>query len=524
MNGKRINGFELKRRLGVGGMAEVWYAENSIGKKAAVKLLLPKLCEDESIVKRFITEAKVTVELLHPNIRQVYDFGEIDGRPTIVQEYLDGDDLKALMKSGRTFTETELVKWWNQLASALNYTHAHGVVHRDIKPSNIFIDNNDDVKLMDFGIAKIGETGSGTRTGSMLGTMLYMSPEQVKDPKRIGPKSDNYSLAVSFVHLLTGKAPYDSTTNSDFDIQLQIVSKNLDLSKVPDNWRNFLLPYLEKDPDKRAELKPFGNNVSAATSTKPAAPVFTSDETCAENIVAPKQQQPSNADIYETHVDQTNQSKTASSSTTTVMVKNKESYKSAVTKTFNGVLIYIGVTIISVLLSAYLIANNPMSAFMVLGLLFALIASGMSMYYRGLKDLEKCLDNAEDSNAVKKLSLSALISIAINIIMAMFYFYVNSNLDINTYQSALTLDKVLKFVGLVPLVLNIIGFSYLKKSVTFPGDSGANSLYISSIMSLVANILLVIPYINIIGSLLALVAFILYLVGWSKIKNSWKTI
>ena len=154
MQGKSISGYTLQRHLGTGGMAEVWYAENKIGKKAAVKLLLPKLCQDENVVSRFLTEAKVMVALDHPNIRQVYDYGDIDGRPAIVMEYLEGDDLKARLKRGQRFTEGELERWWNQLADALNYTHQQGIVHRDIKPGNIFVDKKGDIKLLDFGIAQ----------------------------------------------------------------------------------------------------------------------------------------------------------------------------------------------------------------------------------------------------------------------------------------------------------------------------------------------------------------------------------
>ena len=267
MQGKTINGYTLQRPLGTGGMAEVWYAENKIRKKAAVKLLLPKLCQDESVVSRFLTEAKVMVELNHPNIRQVYDYGDIDGTPAIVMEYLEGDDLKARMKRGQRFTDEELKKWWNQLVSALNYTHAKGIVHRDIKPSNIFIDKQGNVKLLDFGIAKNNDGGSGTMTGSTLGTRIYMSPEQVKDPKRVGPATDAYSLAVSFFHLLSGKAPYDSTTSSDFDIQVSIVNQPLDLSGLSPFWYATLAPYLEKDASKRPVLKPVedANTVTAAS-------------------------------------------------------------------------------------------------------------------------------------------------------------------------------------------------------------------------------------------------------------------
>ena len=257
MQGKTINGFELKKLLGTGGMAEVWYAENEIGMKAAVKILSEELSHNAQMRDRFLNEAKVMVKLDHPNIRKVHGYGSIDGRPAIIMEYLDGSDLKARMKRGQHFTDEELRKWWNQVVDALNYTHALHIVHRDIKPSNIFIDQKGDAKLLDFGIAKVADTTSGTLTGSTLGTRIYMSPEQVKDPKRVGTASDVYSLAVTFVHLLTGKAPYDSTTSSDYDIQVSIVTKPVDMSKVPEEWRGFLTPYLNKEADKRPALRHF---------------------------------------------------------------------------------------------------------------------------------------------------------------------------------------------------------------------------------------------------------------------------
>ena len=280
MNGKTINGYTLQRQLGVGGMAEVWLAENAIEKQAAVKILLPKFCADEAIVARFQNEAKVMVKLDHPNIRQVYDYGSIDGRPAIVMEYLEGDDLKALMKRGRRFTDEELRKWWNQIADALNYTHAQGIVHRDIKPSNIFLDKKGNVKLLDFGIAKIRESISMTQTGAMMGTLMYMSPEQVKDSKHIGPQSDVYSLAVTFVHLLSGKRPYDSDTMSDYEIRKGIVEIPLDLSAVPENWRGFLAPYLAKKPEDRPALRAFEMVAETPKTMQP----HVDDETVANDV------------------------------------------------------------------------------------------------------------------------------------------------------------------------------------------------------------------------------------------------
>jgi len=257
MQGKTINGFELKKLLGRGGMAEVWYAENEIGLKAAVKILSEELSHNAQMQERFLNEAKVMVKLDHPNIRKVYGYGSIDGRPAIIMEYLDGSDLKKRMKDGQRFTDEEMKRWWNQMVDALSYTHAQGIVHRDIKPSNIFIDQKGNAKLLDFGIAKVADTTTGTLTGSTLGTRIYMSPEQVKDPKRVGTASDVYSLAVSFVHLLTGKAPYDSTTSSDYDIQVSIVTKPVDVSKMPAEWSGFLSPYLAKEPSDRPALRTF---------------------------------------------------------------------------------------------------------------------------------------------------------------------------------------------------------------------------------------------------------------------------
>ena len=255
MQNNKVCGYTLLHPLGTGGMAEVWYAENKIHKPAAVKFLLPKFCSDSDVVNRFRAEAEVMVKLNHPNIRQVYDYDEVDGRPCIVMEYLEGSDFATRMKRGEQFTGEQLRKRWNQLAAALNYTHKHGVVHRDIKPSNIFVTTDGDVKLLDFGIAKVRDSIVSTHTGATMGTLMYMSPEQVRDSKHIDHKTDLYSLAVTFVHLLTGNAPYDRDNTDDFEIRLNIVQKPLDLSGLSAGWQNFLRPYLAKNPADRPALR-----------------------------------------------------------------------------------------------------------------------------------------------------------------------------------------------------------------------------------------------------------------------------
>ena len=267
MQGQIINGFELKKLLGKGGMAEVWYAENEIGKPAAVKVLNENLASYQQIVERFHNEALVMVKLDHPNIRQVYGYGYIGNRHCSVMEYLEGEDLEALMKQGRHFTDDELRRWWDQTVDALEYTHAMGIVHRDIKPSNLFLDKRGNIKLLDFGIAKVKESISLTSTGAMLGTLMYMSPEQVKDTKNIDYRTDIYSLAVTFAHLVSGNCPYDSTSSGDFEIRERIVYKPLDLSGLPTSWKGFLAPYLEKEADKRPALRHFGAATAMAETT-----------------------------------------------------------------------------------------------------------------------------------------------------------------------------------------------------------------------------------------------------------------
>ena len=257
MQGQIINGFELKKLLGKGGMAEVWYAENEIGKPAAVKILNENLSNYQQIVERFHNEALVMVKLDHPNIRQVYGYGYIGNRHCIVMEYLEGEDLETLMRDGRHFTDNELRRWWNQTVDALDYTHAMDIVHRDIKPSNLFLDKRGNIKLLDFGIAKVKESISLTSTGAMMGTLMYMSPEQVKDTKNIDYRTDIYSLAVTFAHLVSGNCPYDSTTSGDFEIRERIVYKPLEMGGLPTSWKGFLAPYLEKEPENRPALRHF---------------------------------------------------------------------------------------------------------------------------------------------------------------------------------------------------------------------------------------------------------------------------
>ncbi|HEX7756535.1 MAG TPA: serine/threonine-protein kinase, partial [Niabella sp.] len=251
MENTTINGYKLKYQLGAGGMASIWYAENYLQKPAAVKMLQQRFCEMPEVVHRFENEARLMVQLNHPHIRNVYDYSTINGCPCMIMEYLEGKDLSHRMKEGELFSKEQLISWWNDLVDALQYTHRKNIIHRDIKPSNLFLTENGQIKILDFGIAKLRDNVTVTQTGSRMGTLMYMSPEQVYDVKNLSYKTDSYSLAVTFYHLVSGKPPYDASKISDFEIQEHIVRTDLDTSALPEPWQSLLPLYLKKNPEER---------------------------------------------------------------------------------------------------------------------------------------------------------------------------------------------------------------------------------------------------------------------------------
>ncbi|AHF17295.1 serine/threonine protein kinase [Niabella soli] len=273
MENSTINGYKLKYKLGEGGMAEVWYAENYLQKPAAVKVLQQRFCGTPEIVSRFENEARLMVQLNHPHIRNIYDYSTVNGCPCMIMEYLEGKDLSLLMKEGAQFTNQQLINWWNDLVDALQYTHRKNIIHRDIKPSNLFITEEGKIKILDFGIAKLRDNVTVTQTGSRMGTLMYMSPEQVYDVKTLSYKTDIYSLAVTFYHLVSGVAPYDASKISDFEIQENIVRKPLDTALLPVPWNGLLGDYLGKKPEGRRELRKIGANETRNDETMLFTPV-----------------------------------------------------------------------------------------------------------------------------------------------------------------------------------------------------------------------------------------------------------
>jgi eukaryotic-like serine/threonine-protein kinase len=198
--------YRLDSLLGRGGMSEVWCATDlELGRRVALKLLAPH--EDNA---RFEREARAVAALAHPNVTQLYDYGESDDRPFMVLEYLPGGSLEELLRERGALPDEETHRIASEIAGGLAHAHARGVVHRDLKPSNVLFDDEGRAKLADFGIARMA-AGEGTLTeaGTVLGTAAYISPEQASGLPAT-PASDVYSFGVLLFRMLTGRLPFQS--------------------------------------------------------------------------------------------------------------------------------------------------------------------------------------------------------------------------------------------------------------------------------------------------------------------------
>jgi serine/threonine protein kinase len=204
---KRIGKYAITGRIGRGGMGMVYRGYDEVlEREVAVKTLTLEGSLDEESRRRFHIEAKAAARLQHPNIITVYELGEDRGLPFIAMELLPGTDLEALMRSGEHLMLQEKLDLVIQVCRGLAYAHDHKIVHRDIKPSNVRVLEDGSVKIMDFGIAKLGGTGV-TKTGMMVGTVHYMSPEQIRGQALDG-RSDLFSVGVILYELLAGRRPF----------------------------------------------------------------------------------------------------------------------------------------------------------------------------------------------------------------------------------------------------------------------------------------------------------------------------
>src|SRR3989475_2487399 len=198
--------YRLQELLGRGGMSEVWHAEDlELGRAVAIKLLAP-----DADRARFEREARAVASLAHPNVMQLYDYGESEGRPYMVLEYVPGGTLEDRLRDGRPLPDGETYEIATGIASGLAHAHSRGVVHRDLKPANVLFDEEGRPKIGDFGIARM-TAGEGTLTeaGTLLGTAAYISPEQAAG-EAASEASDVYSFGVMLYRMLAGRLPFES--------------------------------------------------------------------------------------------------------------------------------------------------------------------------------------------------------------------------------------------------------------------------------------------------------------------------
>src|SRR5687767_10412311 len=223
MIGRDLGPYRVVRRLGVGGMGEVYLAEDTrLGRKVALKLLLAHFTLDQERVRRFQQEARAASALNVPNILTIHEIGQVGSRHFIVMELIEGETLRQHL-SKAPITISEALDVAIQIASALSAAHAAGIVHRDIKPDNVMIRADGIVKVLDFGLAKLTELESGDRAGAglvhtqegmVMGTAHYMSPEQARG-LAVDARTDIWSLGVVLYQTIAGRVPFDGATRSD---------------------------------------------------------------------------------------------------------------------------------------------------------------------------------------------------------------------------------------------------------------------------------------------------------------------
>jgi serine/threonine protein kinase len=212
-----IGNYRIERELGRGGMGAVYIGVHQlIGKRAAIKVLLPQVSQRADLVQRFFNEARAATAIRHPGIVEVYDYGiGDDGNAFLVMEYLEGETLASRLQTHGRLHVPVAVVIARQIALALGAAHRAGIVHRDLKPDNVFLTLDQQSKLLDFGVAKLvddaGTAGPATVTGAILGTPAYMSPEQCEGSRVVDHRSDLYSLGCTLFLMLTGRLPFLET-------------------------------------------------------------------------------------------------------------------------------------------------------------------------------------------------------------------------------------------------------------------------------------------------------------------------
>lgn len=245
------NRYAIEEKLGSGGMATVFLATDlNTNSKVAIKFLHPQYARDANYIERFVREAEMAIHLDHPNIAKVVDYGSQRSEHFIVMEYIGGRNIAEILKDEGKLPEERALSIARSVASALDYAGSLGIVHRDIKPQNIMLTDEGEVKVADFGIAKMASMATMTHTGMFLGSPAYTSPEQAKGEK-VDSRSDIYSLGITLYEMLSGHPPFQSGNPwSVINMHITAEPPVIDAGIAPD-IKEILLKCLKKDPDER---------------------------------------------------------------------------------------------------------------------------------------------------------------------------------------------------------------------------------------------------------------------------------
>src|SRR5262245_48919708 len=288
--------YRITRKLGAGGMANVYLAEDQeLGRRVAIKILNERHANDEQFVERFRREAKNAAGLSHPNVVSIYDRGEAEGTYYIAMEYVEGRTLKDLIVTRGPSPIPIAIDYIRQVLSALRFAHRNGIVHRDIKPHNVIVDSEGRVKVADFGIARAG-TSQMTEAGSIIGTAAYLSPEQARGAP-VDQTSDIYSVGIVLYELLTGTVPFTGETPVEIAMKhlSQIPEAPSTLRpEIPRDLDLVVLRALAKEPADRyrsakemdRDLELVGRGEAVGTETEEAATMVLRGETTAATAVA----------------------------------------------------------------------------------------------------------------------------------------------------------------------------------------------------------------------------------------------
>jgi serine/threonine protein kinase/tetratricopeptide (TPR) repeat protein len=269
--GQRLGRYRLERRVGSGGMAEVWEAlDESLHRPVAVKVILDTVSREPTFTERFVREARTIAGLEHPNILPIYDFGQEGEAVYLVMPLVPGGSLKDRLRS--RVPAAAAIEWISGIASALDYGHTRGILHRDVKPANVLMDKNNRPLLADFGLAKsVGDTTAGlTATGAVIGTPTYMSPEQALAAPLDG-RSDQYSLGVIAFQLIAGVVPFAA------DSPLIVLRKHLQEPPPPPSHLDpTLSPAVDRAIERALRKDPAERYASCGDLAKALALAFAS--------------------------------------------------------------------------------------------------------------------------------------------------------------------------------------------------------------------------------------------------------